>query len=209
MPCQRSHDTHLQFNGAQQSGQRCSVTMNILFPTDNDDADAVSDPEAGNKTELTNGQVETDSSAGASVPPSSDVRPSVPTSSGAGAMVSQAWGGARPKTTRTRPRNSEASTSSSSSSSARLRNSESVEIRVLPACDQNVSQQSSSEQEFPPSSLHSDRLIPRLDSLPHISSSSYLVTRSLTQGRTSAMSTHTSGVQPTSPPTFLLQVTKT
>ena len=103
--------------------------------------------------------------------------------------------------------NYEASTSSSSS--ARLRNSESVEIRVLPACDQNVSQQSSSEQEFPPSSLHSDRLIPRLDSLPHISSSSYLVTRSLTQGRTSAMSTHTSGVQPTSPPTFLLQVTKT
>ena len=206
MPCQRSHDTHLQFNGAQESGQRCSVTMNILFPADNDDTDAVSDPEAGNKTELTNGQVETDSS----VPQSSDVRPSVPTSSGAGAMVSQSWGGARPKTTRTRPpRNSEASTSSSSSSSARLRNSEGVEIRVLPACDQNVSQQSSSEQEFPPSSLHSDRLIPRLDSLPHISSSSYLVTRSLTQGRTSAMSTHTSGVQPTSPPTFLLQVTKT
>ena len=173
MPCQRSHDTHLQFNGAQESGQRCSVTMNILFHTDNDDADAVSDPGAGNKTELTNGQVETDSSTGASVPPSSDVRPSVPTSSGAGAMVSQAWGGARPKTTRTRPpRNSEASTSSSSSSSARLRNSESVEIRVLPACDQNVSQQSSLEQEFPPSSLHSDRLIPRLESLPHISSSS-------------------------------------
>ena len=143
------------------------MTMNILFPTDNDDADAVSDPEAGNKTKLTNGQVETDSS----VPQSSDVRPSVPTSSGAGAMVSQAWGGARPKTTRSRPpRNSEASTSSSSSS-ARLRNSEGVEIRVLPACDQNVSQQSSSEQEFPPSSLHSDRLIPRLESLPHISSS--------------------------------------
>ena len=63
---------------------------------------------------------------------------SVPTSSGAGAMVSQAWGGARSKTTRTRPPlNYEASTSSSSS--ARLRNSESDKIRVLPACDPNVS----------------------------------------------------------------------
>ena len=175
MPCQRSsNDTHLQFNGPQESGQRCCVvTMNILF-TDNDEADAVSDQGADNKAELTTGQGEAEVSpvvnAGASVPPSSDVRPSVPPSSGAGAMVSQAWGGARPKTTRTRPRNTEA-TASNSSSSSRLRNSESVEIRVLP-CDQVNSQQPQSlEQEFPSGSLHSDPLIPRLESLPHISSS--------------------------------------
>ena len=40
---------------------------------------------------------------------------------------------------------------------------------MLP-CDQLSGQQLSSDQEFP-SSLHSDLLIPRLESLPHISSS--------------------------------------
>ena len=138
--------------------------------TDNDEADAVSDQLADNKAELTNGQREAEVSAGASVVPSSDVRPSVPPSSGAGAMVSQAWGGARPKTTRSRPRPSEA-TASTSSSSTRLRNSESVEIRVLPCDLVNSHQPPSLEQEFPSGSLHSDPLIPRLESLPHISSS--------------------------------------
>ena len=120
--------------------------------------------------ELSNAQREPVVNAGARVPPLSDVRPSVPPLSGAGAMVSQAWGGARPKTTRSRPRPSEA-TASTSSSSTRLRNSESVEIRVLPCDLVNSHQPPSLEQEFPSGSLHSDRLIPRLESLPHISSS--------------------------------------
>ena len=143
--------------------------MNILFNTGDDIEEAdVSDAEAGSKSELTNGVREAELSPQVTSEASDtrDVRPSVPTSSGAGS--SQAWGGARPKTTRTRPRNTE-TTTSTSSSSARTRNSESVEIRVLP-CDQLSGQQPPSDQEFP-SSLHSDLLIPRLESLPHISSS--------------------------------------
>ena len=147
--------------------------MNILFNTgasdDNDEA-GVSDSEAGHRPELSSGlrEVEVSPQVTPGAGDTWDVRPSVPPSSGAGA--SQAWGGARPKTTRNRPRNTETTTSTSSASTSRLRNSESsVEIRVLP-CDQVSSQQSSSDQEFP-SSLHSDLLIPRLESLPHISSS--------------------------------------
>ena len=80
-----------------------AVTKNILITTDNDKADAVSYQVVDNKAELSNAQREPVVNAGASVPPLSDVRPSVPPSSGPGAMVSQAWSGARPKTTRTRP----------------------------------------------------------------------------------------------------------
>ena len=92
-----------------------TVTKNILFTTDNDKADAVSDQVVDNKAQLSNAEREPVVNAGASVPPLSDVRPSVFPSSGPGAMVSQAWGGARPETTRTRPRTFEATASTSSS----------------------------------------------------------------------------------------------
>ena len=64
--------------------------------------------------------------------------------------------GASPETTRTRPQTTEA-TASTSPSSTMFRKSESVQIRVH-TCDQVISQQPAS-------------LVPRLESLPHISSS--------------------------------------
>ena len=93
-----------------------------------------------------------------------------PSQSASNQTTTTAWGGARPKTTSTRPRTSEALASFSSSTS-RLRNSECVQFQVIPSDQVNSQQQASLDQGVPPGSLHSAPLIPRLESLPHISSS--------------------------------------